>query len=71
MRSVIMTLKAKKDEKVRNTITMQIKEEIIEKHQRRVKVDAMANEYGIPKSTVSTIMGLFVLHLFIIYPRLC
>jgi hypothetical protein len=62
-----MAPKAKKDEKGRNTITMQIKKEIIEKHERAIKASAFISEYGLPKSTISTIMHIFVLHAFIIF----
>lgn len=70
MRLLTMAPKAKKDDKARNTITMQIKKEITEKHEKGLKASTLVSEYGLPKSTMSTIIHLFILHLFIVYPRL-
>lgn len=67
MRLLAVAPKAKKDERVRNTITMQIRKEITEKHEKGVKASTLVSEYGLPKSTVSTIIHLFILHLFIVY----
>jgi hypothetical protein len=70
MRSLTTAPKAKKDERVRNTINMQIKKEIIEKHKKGVKASTLVSEYGLPKCNISIIMHIFILHLFIIYHRL-
>jgi hypothetical protein len=58
----------KKDNKVRKTINVQVKQEIIEKHERVSKVNALDIEYCLPQSTIYMIMLLFMIYLFIIYP---
>jgi predicted transcriptional regulator len=42
--------------KVRKTISVQVKQEIIEKNERGVKIRALVSEYGLPQSTISTVI---------------
>jgi hypothetical protein len=46
----------KKDKTVRKTISVQIKQEMTEKHERGVKTSALVSEYGLPQSSISTII---------------
>jgi transposase-like protein len=42
----------KKEKKVRKTISVRIKQEIVEKYERGVKISAVVSEYGLPQSTI-------------------
>jgi hypothetical protein len=55
----------KKDMKVRKTINVQVKQEIIEKHERVVKAGALVGEYGLPQSSIPMIIHLFMFYLVI------
>jgi hypothetical protein len=57
----------KKDNKVRKTINVQVKQEVIQKHERVAKAGAVVSEYGLPQSTIPMVMLLFMLYFFIIH----
>jgi hypothetical protein len=42
--------------KVRRTIGVQVKQGIVEKNERGVKIRALVSEYGLPQSTFSTVI---------------
>lgn len=54
-------MNVKKDRKVRVTINVQVKQEIIEEHERFVKAGALDSEHGLHQSTILRVMNLFML----------
>jgi hypothetical protein len=48
----------KKDKKVRKTITVQVKQEIVENNERDVKTCVLVTEYNLPQSTILNITGI-------------
>jgi hypothetical protein len=66
-RPLISVFRRKKDSKMRKTINVQVKQEIIEKHEGVAKASAVVSEYGLPQSRIPAVMLLFMLYPLFIY----